>query len=386
MKKALLIILALLSFQNANAEKKKQESEKEEVKPLRLASILIRDGHYKRAAAVLDGMNEKSIVAEKGRYHLLKGITAVKMGNHPAAVNDLKIAADLGQGEKKVYLLLAQSYFYMQKHKEVLESLDKAGEEATNLPSGFILKAQSHWKLGQTVPAWVVLNDGTEKYPRSRELLRLKTLLLLELGLYNRAAQVGRLYLRAGDVKEQDYIAIAQALKKAGQPRVAAELLEEALLLTPDRVRLWSLLARCYLEDEKFYTAATILHRVSYIDSRLKVEAAELYRKAGYHIRALLLNAQIKDPKTKVRQRLGILIEMERFEEAVALHPRLKRLGLLADEQIVYGLAFAYFRNEKYGSAGELLKNISHSSLYNKAIELRRIIARCIDRGWECVQ
>ena len=96
------------------------------------------------------------------------------------------------------------------------------------------------------------------------------------------------------------------------------------------------------------------------------------------------LNERVFDQKAKIRQRLGLLIELERFEEAAALGPRLSRLGLLEEDAVVYGLAYALYQVGHYESAEIQLKKIRDPELFGKASELRRAMERCAAAGWEC--
>jgi hypothetical protein len=145
-------------------------------------------------------------------------------------------------------------------------------------------------------------------------------------------------------------------------------------------------LALCYVGDGKPLAAAQLVHRASYIDPKLRVEAAELYRRARKLTMALLVNAQVLDQRKKLRQRLGLLIEARRFEEAAALELRLSRLGLLKDQQLVYALAYSFFRIGRFRKSERWLKQVTDPGLFRKAVELRRSMATCESQGWMCQQ
>ena len=114
------------------------------------------------------------------------------------------------------------------------------------------------------------------------------------------------------------------------------------------------------------------------------MDAAELFKKGGRPVQALYLNADVPDQKAKVRQRLGLLVELERFEEAAALAPRLERLGLTDEDAVTYALAYALFQVGKFDSAERYLKQIRSPELFGNAMELRRSMERCRALGWEC--
>ncbi|RMG19133.1 MAG: hypothetical protein D6729_05910, partial [Deltaproteobacteria bacterium] len=144
-------------------------------------------------------------------------------------------------------------------------------------------------------------------------------------------------------------------------------------------------LARAYVEAGRPLAAAVVLQEASRFHPRLAGESAELYRRAGRYVRALHMNAQVRDAKEKTRQRLGILIDMAAFERAAALEPRLRRLGLLEDEKIRYALAYAAFKNGEYARAERHLAGLSDPTLFAKGIELRRAMEACRKSGARCL-
>jgi tetratricopeptide (TPR) repeat protein len=130
--------------------------------------------------------------------------------------------------------------------------------------------------------------------------------------------------------------------------------------------------------------AAELLARAAHRKPKYRVEAAELYRRAGRLVSALYLNEQAEDQKAKVRQRLGLMIELGRFEEAAAMTPRLSRLGLLDDQSIVYALAYAFYKTGDFEETERWLKRLTKPELFRRAIQLRKAIQACKEMGWSC--
>ena len=83
---------------------------------------------------------------------------------------------------------------------------------------------------------------------------------------------------------------------------------------------------------------------------------------------------QVGDQKAKTRQRLGILLQLGRVEQACSLEPRLSRLGLLKDDQVRYALAYAQFRCGDLEQAANRLRGITKPSLFQAATDLRKAI------------
>ncbi|MEZ4458213.1 MAG: hypothetical protein R3E66_00515 [bacterium] len=96
------------------------------------------------------------------------------------------------------------------------------------------------------------------------------------------------------------------------------------------------------------------------------------------------MNSQVADQVAKFRQRIGILIDMERFEDVVALQERSQRLGLLADDSVRYAIAYASFRTGDFLTCQTLLKGISDPQLFKAATQLRSAIARCQSDPFSC--
>jgi thioredoxin-like negative regulator of GroEL len=110
-----------------------------------------------------------------------------------------------------------------------------------------------------------------------------------------------------------------------------------------------------------------------------------LYRRAGRPYRALMLNGQITDQQVKFRQRLALLLELQRFEQAAAMEGDLLRTGLMDEEDIRYALAYAIFKSGDFDKAESHLQTLTRPDLFRKAAELRRAIQDCSEDQWKCL-
>jgi len=380
------IALALLVGRPAQAGGKPgEEAGERAANLLRVASLLLKDGHLERAAATLAAVDLGTKGLDRARYHSLSGLCALRLGRHAQAVAQLEAATRAGQKEPSAYLLLAQARFGLGNHRGTLEALERTGILANLYPGVFALKAQCHWRSGRKVDAWVALRDGLRRFPEERELSRQQVLLMVDLGLSQQAMTAGLRYLSRAQARADDYLAIAEALRRGKQHRKAILILEQARLRYPRSDGLLRQLARSYLDDRKPFIAAEILARASRRSPELRLEVAELYRRAGRLLSAVYFNEQALEQPAKVRQRLGLLIELQRFEEAAALAPRLSRLGLLADQTIAYALAYALFKTHRFDEAERLLSRLNRPDLFRRGAELRRAMDACRKSAWECI-
>lgn len=196
--------------------------------------------------------------------------------------------------------------------------------------------------------------------------------------------RVGQQYLSREDVTADDYVAVGEGLRRSKQFERAREILESAHLRFPESEKLLVLLAHVYLDEERPLVAAMLFEEASRLDPKYALEAAELYLRAERYERALTLNGRVLDQAAKMKQRLSILLELERYESITAMAPRLSRLGMLEDDNVRYALAYGYFKNGELESAERHLRFIRDSRLFDSAMQLRRAMDACRKAGWEC--
>jgi tetratricopeptide (TPR) repeat protein len=182
-----------------------------------------------------------------------------------------------------------------------------------------------------------------------------------------------------------DYLALGNALRASGDLDEAALLLEEALLRFPVSAEAKKVLARVYIDRGELSAAADILYQAALLEPELLAEAAELYRRAGQTYRALMLNSQLSDQEQKLRQRLAIYLQLQNFEQAVAMEKALLRVGLLEDEDLRYAMAYSLFNIGDFEAAENYLSTLNRADLFRKAAELRRAIQDCKGDSWKCM-
>ena len=143
-------------------------------------------------------------------------------------------------------------------------------------------------------------------------------------------------------------------------------------------------LASTYLDLNRPLAAAELTYQAALSNPALLVEAAELFRRARQPVRALMLNAQIRDQSAKLKQRLGILVELERYAEVAAMEPAMLRAGLGTDQEIRYALAYAHFKQADFAAVERNLQVLTKPELFRKATELRKIMQDCGGDRWKC--
>jgi tetratricopeptide (TPR) repeat protein len=323
---------------------------------LELAARLTSDGEYERAARALGKVDTAAEDFDLAKYHTVAGLIAINQNRNEDAIRNLKDAVAAGQADPTIQIYLAQSYFALERWSEALAALDAAGETADALGSVWQMRAHAFWAQGQRQQAFDTLTRAAQRFPANNSFTRRQVFYLIEAGLYEEAAELGRKFLTRGDVKAEDYAAIGSALRRTKRYDEALVILESARLLEMAALR----------------------------DPDLLVETAELYRRAGYGALALSLNARVPDQAKKLKQRIGILVQLKRYGEVTGMESALHRSGVLEDEDVRYALAYAYFRAGDFAAADRHLAALKRPELFRKATELRKVMEECADAPWSC--
>ena len=364
----------------------------QEVDYLGLAALLMKDGHYDRAQNALDNVDVEDPQLDRKRYQTLRGLVALRNQDHAAAEGAFEqaIAAAAGQGDDQpvtpiLYIYLAQAHSGQEDYAAAIAALDRGGEALLNTPKYIVFRAQTFWKMRDYAGAWNTLDAAQARFPAEPDFTRRKVFMLIELGMYQAAAELGTRYLENCDAQEADLLALGRALRNSGQLEQAFRFLEEAYLRYPDSRASALELASAHLAAGRTLAAGDILEKTAALEPELYSEAAELHRNAGKRLHALNLNARIADSRKKAQQRLALLLEMQNYEQIIAMRPALTRTGFIEEQATRYALAYAYFKTGQHTLAEQQLAQITDPGLFRKATVLRKVMAECEDSPWECI-
>jgi tetratricopeptide (TPR) repeat protein len=351
---------------------------------LEIAAVLASDGDYEKAEIEFAKVDAAVPELDLVKYHTLAGLIALNRQRPEDAVQAFEAAIAAGQSEPTIYLYLAQAQFGLERYSDVLATLDKAGAVFDTLPAVQLMRAQAHWLLKDHQRAFATLAEGGRRFPDNTQFLRREVFFLMELGLYQEAAERSQRYLAVAEGKEEDYVAIGHALKRARQYEAALSFLESARLKFPGSENVIKVLAATWLEHGQPLAAGELMYRASLANPALKPEAAELFRRAKLYARALAVNAGILDQPIKLKQRLGILVELGRFAEVRGMEDALTRTRLLDEEPVRYALAYALYKEGDFERAEFHLARLTKPDLFRKATELRQSMQECAEERWKC--
>ena len=249
-----------------------------------LAERLYADGHLLRAErdASTCGFSQEEI--DLKAYYLVSGLIALQRKRYGDAVASLTHAIELGEERTLVFLGLAQGYFHQGDYTKALGALRRSNPPYGGIVAGYLMAAQSHWALDQKSDALSVLKRATQRFPDDVSALRQNVLYLVELGLYHEAIVASDSLMKHGQVKEEDFIAVAHALRKARQPFQTITLLEQALMYRSSSTRLKQLLAHAYHDAGKPYAAGLIFESLTIGDPKYAYEAAQAFKTAKRYV------------------------------------------------------------------------------------------------------
>ena len=354
----------------------------DDVDPLAIASRLVADGLFDRAAGVL---TEVEVPADddvdRARFYTLRGMVRLNTGDAAGAATDLATALEDPETDPLLNLHLAQARLSSDDPTGALQALDAAGPSADEVPGAYLLRGKAAQALDRSEAAWAALDAGYTRFPTHAGLGQQFLLLMVELGLHHTAAREAPAVFESIGADATLWVTLGDALRRAGALTGARWVLEEARLRFPDSTDAKVALARACLDADLPRCAGEVLQEAAILDAAFASEAAECFRRAGAWKRALYANGLVTDPPTKLKQRLGLLLELQRFTEAAALEPRARRLDVLDDQQVAYALAYAHFRNGDHARTEALLQQISDPELFRQATALREAMERCREGG-----
>lgn len=369
MRRRLWIAMLLGVGTLALAKREKPVPEPPEV--ITVTEVLIRDGHWDRAAAVLATATLEPDDPYLLRLRLLQGLVDLHEGRASDAVAAFREVLAGPSPPPETAIHLARALLETGEPKQALTALDAGAEALAGFASTWQVRGAAHDALGDAEAAYTAWTQGQTRFPGDIGLRQARVQALLKAGL-GEAAHTEALPL-LGDVAggADLYRALGQSLRTSGSRRAAIVVLEEGHLMFPADTRIVRQLALLHLEAGHPHAAGHLLADAAFDDPTLYVHAAEAYRQARSWILAESMNAEIPDPVEKTRQRLGLLLEEEAWARAVSLEDRVRRHGLDREDPVRYGLAYAHAQLDRPRDAERWLKGIGDPEVFESATRLR---------------
>lgn len=407
-----------------------EESKEQTIDHMALATMMFYDGKNDKALNELRLAKESHVEIDWLQYYSIKGIIYLKEEKYKPAISALQLAieathkkvyeAPIEDKEKRkylftlgsekpeeiqavpkkpifdaeklrrekleeLYLYLSQAYYRDSQYLASVEALDRAGKRGRENAAYFTLRAECYWKANQKSNAIAALSQGATLFPKDVTLLKQKFYYYVDLKLYQAAIDAAKAYMQRGNANDKEYISLSQMLLSGGEKEEALKVLEEAKMRFPTSAKIHILLGHLYNKKDMPHTTAQLFEEGSYYDKMYLKEASEMYRRAGEFSHALYLNSKMSDNKEKTKQKVAIYVDRGEFEKVIGLQDALGRYGLLADDNLRYALAYAYYVVKDYESAERHLKKIQDNELFSKATIIRKNIEKCKENSMECM-
>ena len=358
----------------------------EEVKVdyLSLTALMIKEGDYVKAGEAIEKVNQQDDKLDKKRFYTLSGIISLNKELYSKSIGEFESAIKAGQDNKILYVYLAQAYMGLEKYDLVLQQLSKTGELESTMPGIWMLRSQAYWLDDKKHKAWSVLNVAQVMFPDEKTFLRNKMFYAIELGLFQKAVDLGQLYIKNHEASVNDYVSLGDALRRSGKPEQALNFLELARIVYPDEKNVYVAMAHAYMDLDNIYAAARMLEEGGTHHNKLFKDSAELYKKAGEFDRAFFNNSKVLDQKSKLIQRMSLQLETGNYDQVLAMEDELLRERLLDEDEYQYVMAFAQFKVGEYEAAESILEKITDARMFRKATELRKVMASCANEKWLC--
>lgn len=386
MKKALYTALALclITFGYVTAKTKKDQKQKE-VDQLQLPSLLIKDEHYDRAIEILKEIDPEKV--DSKRYYTILGYALYKTGNFKASASAFEKAYKYGATDKNIATYIIDSYYKQKECQKVVEWIDTFRDITSTDHKFYLIKVDCLKNMGDYNRVLATLDEGIRRFEENSMMFyKLKFYTYMELKLYSSAMEVAELLLKQKGITPEDYVVVSKALYQNGEYSKAISLLEKSYLLFGEEEKILVSLANNYYKMGMLYTAADFFERAAKLDPKYYKDAAELYRKIGKYEKALTLNGKVENSREKLKQRIGILIDMKRYDQVMGLEDFIKANQLDNDDNIKYAIAYCAFMSDRLDKAEEYLKQIKDDSVYKKSVQLLQIISRCRANRDYCYQ
>ncbi|HIP20184.1 MAG TPA: hypothetical protein EYG70_03575 [Sulfurimonas sp.] len=379
-----IILTILLTLFLSTALFAVDKNNKDDVDYVVLATLLMKDGYYNRANQALKNVDITQEDLDKAQFFTLKGLIQLKLHEYQASNTSFLLAIKNGQKEKSVYLYIAQNYFKLKLYARAIEALENANELVNEKPKLMALKAECFYRLHDYNNALITLKEVNLLHPEYYDAYKQRFAYYISLELYQSALDDANIYLENADTNEKVTISFISALRKAKETHKATVLAEEAHLKYDKNVIITILLANLYIDINMIESAATLFDEASLQDNKYIKDSSEMFRRAKDFVQAIYKNSQILDTKEKYKQKVAIYLEFSQYERVIATESALIRNDLLKDENLVYALAFSYYKVGEFDQSEKYLKKITQNNLFTKSIELRKNMDKCKNNHWEC--
>lgn len=348
-----------------------------------LARALLTNGKVDEALKALHNAGPSKTKDGQLKYWTLFGDIELAKGELPGALQKFAKALPLSAGstEADLHLRVGETHFRSKNINACQASYKKAGAALLRAEKHLVQKALCDRDAKDHQAAWDTLTAG-EQSLASFTIVKEKVRLMLELGLQRQAFERSVHYIKRPTAKAADALALAELLGHN-----TLEFLEIARLRFPTHTDLSLSAIPLYYEKQMLRAIAGTFEAVARTVPKYSYHAAEIYRQQGDLQKAQWLNLQVPDAKERMRQKLAMMVDQNRWDLISSLQPELRwSKGQKLDDEIHYALAFSLAKFGQQEAAKGHLIQIQSPSLIGKSTALTQVLNQCSEAGWHCRQ
>jgi len=324
-------------------------------------AALIEAGRIEQASALIEELPE----AFRPRF---SGLVDLAERRPEAAIRHLRAALE-AEGEQPVLrLYLAHAQLLLGQPRAALEEAERARALAETVLAQPLVEARARRELDDLAGAFATLERATKAFPEESQPWLDLASVAKEAGL-DGAAREAAARLSTAALDRDTALALFELLHSDPKAR---PLLEALAARFPRDAELRANLAYAYAAAEAYLAAARLFEQATRLGGDYAFEAADQYRVAARYPDALRLNARVKDPARRARQRLDILFDDRAYARVVTLAAR----AAPEAPEARYRVAYAHYALGERARATDLCRGLLDTGYAAPARALLKAMGR----------
>ncbi len=383
--KLLLIIIFILNLSPMGyASSEWLDPRYDEYDSYALVEVLINEGRYELAQTFLNQLSSQE-KENKSSLNFWQGVIFFYQKNFPLALRHLKAYPFTKNPvmDQKRQLFRARSFHAINKIEDCLNTYTLVIETPQSSESDFISFSECLIKKRELSQLFSILLKGQNRF-RSLKLLNHSTQTFLNMGLGHWAAEWALEQLAKDSQQASDFVTISEIFLKAQQTEDALKILELGRTKYIQSHEIELSLVSLYFQKNWLLSVDEAFLRASLVKPEYNYHLAELNRQLGRFERSQFFNLSIQDKTKRLKQKIATLVDQNRFGQIASLEPQIQRSELIEQDEIRYALAYSLVQAGEWNRPIEYVTTIQSKDLIEKAIQLRKTLEDCRDKGQSC--
>jgi tetratricopeptide (TPR) repeat protein len=363
------------------------KAQEDELDVLELASLLIKNQNYTRAASVLASVEDPDDV-QTDRYYTLLGVLNLRQGRIEESIKNLQLAEKSGietKDQLEFQETFARALLQGKRYQQAEAVLTKRKNLIETRPLYFQLLSKLNFETKRSEKGWSVLHSGLKKFPAHMPLMKQKWFYLFDNGLLKTSSDYLFSIIDHHPMPALDLAKMAYQYRLKKDLKTASVIVELARMKDSSHEEIAKEAARIHVESGNLLAAAQIFENLAIQNPKYYPEASELWRKAGSIKTAERLAYMIRDEDKALTQKITLALEGQDFNRIAGLGKQILRSELKTNEDILYTMAYSHFMLGEFKQVELFLKNITRPDLFKKALTLRETMTECGEKIGGCL-